>query len=108
MGGIVSIVLHRIVILFGLLCLGSLAAQAQEWNTDRPGNDIRDLDLRAPDFNLCRQACDSNASCKAWTYVNPGVQGPQARCYLKSPAPAKVANNCCVSGEKANDTSDRE
>ncbi|WP_206530111.1 PAN domain-containing protein [Nordella sp. HKS 07] len=103
-----SIILHRIVVLFGILFLTTLAAQAQEWNTDRPGNDIRDLDLRAPDFNLCRQACEKNASCKAWTYVNPGVQGPQARCYLKSPAPAKVANNCCVSGEKVADTSDRE
>ena len=87
-----STILHRIVILFGFLCFSALSAQAQEWNTDRPGNDIRDFNLGAPDYNLCRQACDGNASCKAWTYVNPGVQGPQARCYLKSPAPAKVAS----------------
>ncbi len=100
--------LSRIIVAIGLVCAAAFAAQAQEWNTDRPGNDIRDFDLRAPDYNLCRQACDGNASCRAWTYVNPGVQGPQARCYLKSPVPARVANACCVSGEKARDTSDRE
>lgn len=101
-------ILSRIIVMFGLLCAAAFSAQAQEWNTDRPGNDIRDFDLRAPDHNLCRQACDGNASCKAWTYVKPGVQGPQARCYLKSPAPARIANDCCVSGERAADTSDRE
>lgn len=102
------VILRRAIIMIGLLCVGALSAQAQEWNTDRPGNDFQNFDLRAPDYNLCRQACEGNASCRAWTYVNPGVQGPQARCYLKAPAPAPVANNCCVSGQKAADTSDRE
>lgn len=108
MGVILVSILSRIFVLFGLLCLGAVTAQAQEWNTDRPGRDMRDLDLSAPDFNLCRQACDANSSCKAWTYVNPDVQGPKARCYLKSAVPDPVANNCCVSGVKAIDTSDRE
>lgn len=101
-------ILRRAIIMLGLFCSATLSAAAQEWNTDRPGNDIRNFDLGAPDYNLCRQACDGNGTCRAWTYVKPGIQGPQARCYLKSPAPARVANDCCISGDKAADTSDRE
>lgn len=39
--------------------------------------------------------------CVAWTYVNPGVQGPQARCWLKSAVPAPRPSTCCVSGIKS-------
>jgi hypothetical protein len=30
--------------------------------------------------------------------VQPGVQGPNARCWLKNSVPPPVASNCCVSG----------
>ena len=36
----------------------------------------------------------------AFTYVNPGVQGPNARCWLKNAVPAPVPETCCVSGTK--------
>jgi hypothetical protein len=49
---------------------------------------------------MCQQQCADNAPCRAWTYVNPGVQGPQARCYLKGSMPVEVANACCTSGIK--------
>jgi len=35
---------------------------------------------------------------QGYTYVNPGIQGPQARCWLKSGAPNPVQSQCCVSG----------
>jgi len=71
-----------------------------EVNTDRPGLDYRSFDLPAADPNLCRNACAGEANCKAFTYVRLGVQGPNARCWLKSSVPNPVSSNCCVSGVK--------
>lgn len=70
-------------------------------NQDRPGNDFQAINLASASPQLCYNACQANGACVAWTYVKPGVQGPQAKCYLKNPVPAAVANNCCVSGVKA-------
>ena len=41
-----------------------------------------------------------DARCVAFTYVNPNVQGPNARCWLKNAVPNPVANPCCTSGVK--------
>ena len=71
-----------------------------EGNTDRPGMDYRSFDLPAADPKLCQSACAGEANCKAFTYVRPGVQGPSARCWLKSSVPNTVNNDCCVSGVK--------
>lgn len=77
-------------------CPGALL----EPNTDRPGMDIRDFDLAGADPELCRQACDRETRCRAWTYVKPGVQGPSARCWLKNGVPPARRNNDCTSGVK--------
>jgi len=71
-----------------------------EWNVDRPGGDYRSFDLPAPSPGECQAACMNEAPCMAFTYVNPGAQGPNARCLLKSAVPAPVAQTCCVSGTK--------
>ena len=71
-----------------------------EWNVDRPGGDYRSFDLPAANPGECQAACMNEAPCVAFTYVNPGVQGPNARCLLKSAVPAPVAQTCCVSGTK--------
>ncbi len=68
--------------------------------TDRYGSDYKGFDLASPDPALCAKACAEDTKCKAYTYVKPGVQGPAPRCYLKDPAPAASANECCVSGVK--------
>jgi hypothetical protein len=67
---------------------------------DRPGSDFTGLWLPAANIAQCQQQCEDNGSCQAWTYVNPGVQGTQARCYLKSPTPLENPNTCCTSGIK--------
>ena len=69
-----------------------------EENVDRLGNDYLDMELDTPDPSLCRNECALDANCKAFTYVKPSIQGPKAKCYLKSPAPPPAENNCCVSG----------
>jgi hypothetical protein len=85
-------------VLFAILSASAVFAETQEWNTDRPGMNIRNFDLSAADPKLCEDACNSNPNCKAYTYVKPGVQGANARCWLKSGVPSPVKNSCCVSG----------
>ncbi len=75
------------------------SAQAKEFDIDRPGMDYESFDLSSPDPNLCERACKEDPQkCKAWTYVKPGVQGPKARCWLKSGIPQAVKNTSCISG----------
>jgi len=71
-----------------------------DFDTDRPGSDYRNFDLQKPEFELCESACRENPTCKAWTYVKPGIQGPNARCWLKSGVPQATASSCCISGIK--------
>jgi hypothetical protein len=78
---------------------GGFANAQNEANKDRPGSDISVQNI-GNNANLCRQNCDAIAACRAWTFVKPGIQGPSARCYLKSAVPAQVNNNCCTSGVK--------
>ena len=69
-----------------------------ECDANRQGSDYAVFDLPQPGPQQCLTLCRNDNSCRAWTYVRPGVQGPGARCYLKNPAPPAVANTCCVSG----------
>jgi hypothetical protein len=71
-----------------------------ERNIDRPGGDYNSFDLKQADPGLCESACTRDKKCRAWTYVNPGVQGPTARCWLKNAVPNPVANRCCTSAVK--------
>jgi len=72
-----------------------------EARTDRPGQDYRNFELTGSDgVNVCRATCDSEAACKAWTYVSPGLQGPKARCWLKRGIPFPIDNPSMVSGVK--------
>lgn len=77
------------------------SAYAYEANTDRPGGDYRNFEIGKKLMNYidpCERACSSEAQCKAWTVVKPGIQGVNARCWLKSVVPPAVGNACCSSG----------
>src|SRR5215210_1402600 len=70
--------------------VGSASAVYQS-NTDRPGGDYRNFEIGKKLMNYidpCSRACSSDSRCQAWTLVRPGVQGPNARCWLKSVVPA--------------------
>ncbi len=69
-------------------------------NVNRLGSDIGNLALSAANPVMCQQQCADNAACQAWTYVNPGLQGPQAHCWLKGATPLPASDNCCTSGLK--------
>ena len=73
-----------------------------QFNTDRPGSDLSSFTM-APGAGpaACRSACNSNAACRAWTYVKPGYQHPsRPRCWLKHSVPMAVSKPCCTSGVK--------
>jgi hypothetical protein len=83
---------------------GEIASQGSagmELDVDRPGSDFNNFELTSPNPDLCRDSCASDGRCQAYTYVRPGLQGPNARCWLKSTVPPAVPNTCCVSGVKA-------
>ena len=69
-----------------------------EQDTDRPGLDYKSFALDSPEPSLCADACLKDPTCKAWTYVKPGVQGEKAMCWLKNGIPDAKSDNCCVSG----------
>ena len=70
-----------------------------EYDVDRKGGDIRSFWLAEAKYQLCEYACVQEKGCKAYTYVKPGVQGPQAKCWLKNYKARKVPNQtCCISG----------
>lgn len=77
---------------------GGSAQDALEATTDRPGLDYRGVDLAQARPELCRAACRDDVACRAFTYVRPGVQGPQARCWLKFAVPPAREHDCCASG----------
>jgi hypothetical protein len=76
------------------------AAAPFEMNVDRPGYDYQNFDLPQPRPELCREACLREGQCQAFTYVNPGVQAPAARCWLKMSVPPATPSDCCISGVK--------
>jgi len=63
--------------------------------------DYRSFDLPSPDPQLCAAACESESQCMAFTFVQAGIQGANARCWLKSGVPEKTAATGCISGVKA-------
>ncbi len=67
---------------------------------DRPGSDYRNFTLANDQPGLCARQCEQERRCEAYTYVKPGIQGAQARCWLKHSVPQPVSNDCCVSGVK--------
>jgi hypothetical protein len=67
-------------------------------NTDLRGSSYRNFELSADNWSLCQGACKADTQCLSWTYVHPGLQGPNARCWLKNKIPQATANSCCTSG----------
>src|SRR5262245_21298887 len=67
---------------------------------NRWGSDYHNFFPERPGRNpvdVCRIACESQAGCRAWTFVKR-VGGQRARCWLKNSIPAGLGNRCCISG----------
>lgn len=84
-------------VLFCVAMSGSAFA-ARDGSTDRPGLDYKQIELSAPNPDLCEDACKKDSMCRAWTYSWPGAKGPKAKCALKTGVPPKRSDTCCISG----------
>jgi hypothetical protein len=71
-----------------------------EYDTNRFGSDYNNFEVPSGDPAVCQDACLRDASCAAFTLVRPGVQGPNARCWLKNNVPPPAHDTCCTSGTK--------
>jgi len=71
------------------------AAQA---NFDRPGGDYLSAPVASGDPADCALVCERDKRCRSWTFSYPTDVTSGAVCWLKSNVPARVQNNCCVSG----------
>jgi hypothetical protein len=65
---------------------------------DLRGSDYTGLKLGSGDAAACQNACRADTRCAAWTFVRAGIQGEEARCWLKNAVPRQSASPCCTSG----------
>ena len=84
-------------LLVGAFVLIALSVRAGD-GYDMPGSDYVNFSAATP--FICRDTCGGDTRCTAWTWVKPGVQGPNAQCWLKNNTPAMVKNSCCSSGTR--------
>ena len=83
----------------GVVDLGILhPAQDVMENVNLPGMDYFNFNVSVDDPDLCREACERDGNCRAYTYVRPGVQGEFGRCWLKNDVPEQVTDYNAVSG----------
>jgi len=71
----------------------------EEFNTDRPGGDYKNF-RSSEGAASCREACKNDSKCRSYTFVKPGFQGKEGRCFLKSLVASPIKNRCCISGVK--------
>ena len=67
-------------------------------NFDRPGGDYLSAPVISGDPADCALVCERDRRCRAWSFNYPTDIASGAVCWLKSSVPARVQNNCCVSG----------
>jgi hypothetical protein len=67
-------------------------------NFDRPGGDYQSSPVASGDPADCALACERDRRCRAWSFNYPTDVAGGAVCWLKGSVPARVQDNCCVSG----------
>jgi hypothetical protein len=84
-----------------LACLaaaGIARPAAAQANFDRPGGDYTSALISSGDPADCALLCERDRRCRAWSFNYPTVIESSAVCWLKGSVPARVPDNCCVSG----------
>lgn len=84
------------LVLFAALTVGR-SAHAQT-NFDRPGGDYQSSPVPSGDPAECALVCERDRRCRAWSFNYPNEITHAAVCWLKNSVPARVADDCCVSG----------
>lgn len=68
-----------------------------EVGLDRPGADIETL-YDVTDAQGCQAACEANTDCRAFTFVQAGIQAETPVCWLKDRAPPTIEAEWATSG----------
>lgn len=63
-----------------------------------PENNIRGADFDTRNPVECQDKCRGDKSCRAWTWMKPGMETVSGHCHLKDSVPLGKRDNCCVSG----------
>ena len=67
-------------------------------NFDRPGGDYQSSPVPSGDPADCALVCERDRRCRAWSFNYPSDTAGSAICWLKNSVPARIEDNCCVSG----------
>jgi hypothetical protein len=81
-----------------LVAVGSAQPAVAQGNFDRPGGDYTSAPISSGDPADCALLCEHDRRCRAWSFNYPTVIESSAVCWLKNSVPARVSDNCCVSG----------
>jgi PAN domain len=84
------------LILFAV-AIGGRPVHAQS-NFDRPGGDYSSSPVLSGDPADCALVCERDRRCRAWSFNYPTDIAHAAVCWLKNSVPARIADDCCVSG----------
>ncbi len=93
--------LKRGVLLLVAACFSAIAGSAgalAQTNFDRPGGDYMSAPVESGDPADCALMCERDRRCRAWSFNYPTYSDTGAVCWLKNTVPARVPDNCCVSG----------
>jgi hypothetical protein len=72
-----------------------------QYGVNLHGSDYRDFDMEpGATPQMCRDTCEDEDQCRAFTYVKAGVQGGTPHCWLKNTVPQAYSDERCVSGVK--------
>ena len=86
-----------VVLAFLAAAISACPALAQA-NFDRPGSDYLSAPVASGDPADCALVCERDLRCRAWSFNYPTDMTVGAVCWLKSNVPARIQDNCCVSG----------
>ena len=91
--------LRACLVTLALLAGGGATRPAHaQANFDRPGSDYQSSPVPSGDPADCALVCERDRHCRAWSFNYPTDTAGGAVCWLKNSVPARVHDDCCVSG----------
>jgi hypothetical protein len=81
-----------------LAAAGAVRPAHAQANFDRPGGDYQSSGVPSGDPADCALVCERDRRCRAWSFSYPSDLVHGSICWLKNSVPARVQDNCCVSG----------
>ena len=94
-GRLLRACLATLAVLVAVTAARPALAQA---NFDRPGSDYLSSPVPSGDPADCALVCERDRRCRAWSFNYPTDAAGGALCWLKNSVPARVQDDCCVSG----------